>query len=158
MLRHYNGLSSLSLRRKIERLHHKFVLAAIQHNLTDLADLAFDDGGVFARKHLAREHDAGSELPRPGIELYADIRCNHRPKNGDVLLVVHAQKHEQQRLRFAARDNRAAEQEKGPADKRSPHENAIRGSKSVVVAQHAAPLQGEAPPLLSSRMDEPTCR
>jgi hypothetical protein len=76
------------LRRKIQRLHDELVFAAAQYDLVDLANLAFNDGVVVARNHLARQYGARSELPRAGIELHADIRRDHRAKNGDVLLVV----------------------------------------------------------------------
>src|SRR6266851_1740981 len=50
---------SLPVGSEIQCFHDKFVLAAIQHHLADLADLAFDDGVVLARNHVTREHGAG---------------------------------------------------------------------------------------------------
>jgi hypothetical protein len=121
MLRCYKGPVSFSTGSKIQRFHDKFVIAAIEHDLADFADLAFDDRIVLARKHLAGEHGARGELPGSGIELNADVWGNHRAQNGDVMLVIHAQKDEEQRLRLAARSDGPAKQEQSAGDKRSSH-------------------------------------
>jgi len=105
------------------------VFLAIKHEFADFAELAFDDGIVFARDHFAREHSAGSELSRPGIELHADVRRKHWPKNGNVAIVIDAQEDEEQRFGFsrdggqAARSNSAAKQKCCSADESFSHGN-----------------------------------
>jgi hypothetical protein len=82
---------------------------------------------MFARNHFACEYGSWRELARPGIELHTDIGSNHRPENGEVVLVVHTKEHEEQRLclachsRQAARSYSPAKQEQSAGDQCSSH-------------------------------------
>ena len=95
------------------------MLCAIEYHLADLADLAIDNGIVFARNHFAGEHSPWIEVARAGIQLNADVRGNHGAKNGDVVVMVDTKKDKQERVRLAARNNSAGIQEKCAGDNRS---------------------------------------
>src|SRR5882757_11003123 len=98
-----------------------------------------------SRAHLAREYRSRRDLRRPGVELDADIRSNHRAEDGDVVLVVDAQEHEERWLILAASGNRTTKQERSAADKCSSHLRAIKEScafdTSVKGRSSAAPLR-----------------
>jgi hypothetical protein len=57
----------------------------------------------------------------PEIELHTDVRRNHGAKDSDVLRVVHAKKDEHQRIVFAVRSHRCAQQKSNSADEHSSH-------------------------------------
>src|SRR5229473_5922139 len=89
-------------RREVDRLHNKLVIAAVQYQVGDLRDFGFDDGVVIAQRRGALEHRSRFEFPRAGIKLDADIRGDHRPKDGNILRTVHANKNEDKRIGLAA--------------------------------------------------------
>jgi len=91
----------MALRGELQRLDDKFVIPAVQNELADFAELAFDDGVVLARNHLAGEHRAWRERSRAGIDLDADVGRDHGPQDGDVALAIDAQEHEEQRFGLA---------------------------------------------------------
>src|SRR5260370_31870433 len=115
------ALESFCPRREFQCLHDEFVRATVQYELGDFSHLALDDCRVSAHRGLAPKHRSRVELRRPGIELHADIRRDHRPENGHILLVVHAKKDEHQRIGFAARRDHHAQQENDSSHDNSSH-------------------------------------
>lgn len=74
-----------------------------------------------ARRLLALEYRARIELAFAGIELHTDVRRNHGPEIGNVLVVIYPKKDEHQRIPLAPGGNSATEQENDSADETSSH-------------------------------------
>jgi hypothetical protein len=101
MLCHYKEFGQrlyLTVGREVDCFHYKFVGAAIEEHFAEFADLALNEGIVLACSGVALEYGTFFELARAGLELHADIRGNHRTKNGEILPGVHAKKDKDQRI------------------------------------------------------------
>jgi hypothetical protein len=86
-----------------------------------LGELAIDNGAVFAHEGGAVQHRSLIELSRAGVELYADVRGDHGPKDGDVFCAVHANKNENKWIGFLARSDGPGKQEGRGGEESSTH-------------------------------------
>ena len=109
--------------REIQALDDELVVAAMEDQLADFADLAVDEGVVIARERLALQRRTAFEFCGSFVELHADIGSNHRAKNGDVSLLVQPAKNEDQHFGLATRNKCAAERENDSADNKSSHKS-----------------------------------
>ncbi len=71
--------------------------------IRDLGELAIDDSAVFAHEGCAVQHRSLLEASRAGVELYANVRGDHGPEDGDIIRVVHANKNENKWIGFLTR-------------------------------------------------------